>query len=158
MAIDAAPFRGVPLSALRGAWPVIGNPANYRRAVTLTHSQFRYAFANAVSEAEARRLYEAFPVAGSGMPLLQAATANLNPWTQITVDTGAVQRGPMLIIGGESDHIAPRAIVAASYRRQRRNGAVTLMTEIPSRGHSLIFDSGWNDVADAALTFLKENP
>jgi non-heme chloroperoxidase len=80
----------------------------------------------------------------------------LNPWTQITVDTRTPQRGPMLIIGAENDHIAPRAIVAASYRRQRRNTAPTSMIEIPGRGHSLVFDSGWHDVADAALTFLKE--
>ena len=64
VAIDSAPFRGVlplPLSALRSAIPVIGNPANYRRAVMLSYEQFRYSFANAVSENEARRLYDAYP-------------------------------------------------------------------------------------------------
>ena len=85
VAIDSAPFRGVlplPLSALRSARPVIGNPANYRRAVMLTYEQFRYSFANAVSENEAQRLYEAYPVPGSGIPLFQAATANINPFTE----------------------------------------------------------------------------
>jgi pimeloyl-ACP methyl ester carboxylesterase len=156
--IDSGPFRGVlplPLSALRSARPVIGNPANYRRAVMLTYAQFRYAFANAVSENEARRLYEAYPVPCSGIPLFQAATANFNPFTEIKVDTKNPHRGPMLLITGEKDHIAPRAIAAASYRKQKRNPATTQIQEIADRGHSLVFDSGWQDVAETALAFIK---
>src|SRR5204862_1490590 len=83
VAIDPAPFRGVlplPFSALKSAWPVLGNPADRNRAVPLTFEQFRFGFANAVSEEEARELYETFAVPGSGVPLFQAATANLNPW------------------------------------------------------------------------------
>jgi non-heme chloroperoxidase len=158
--IDSAPFRGVlplPLSALRSATPVIGNPANYRRAVMLTYEQFRYSFANAVSDNEARRLYEAYPVPGSGIPLFQAATANLNPFTEIKVDTRNPGRGPMLLITGEKDHIAPHAIAAASYRKQKRNRAATQLQEIPHRGHSLVFDSGWQDVAETALAFIKSS-
>jgi non-heme chloroperoxidase len=156
--IDSAPFRGVlplPLSALRSAFPVIGNPANYRRAVMLTYEQFRFSFANAVSENEARRLYEAYPVAGSGIPLFQAATANINPFTEARVDSKNPRRGPMLIITGEKDHIAPHAIASASYKKQKRNRAATDIHEIPDRGHSLVFDSGWQEVAEAALAFIK---
>jgi non-heme chloroperoxidase len=159
-AIDAAPFRGVlplPLSALKSALPVIGNPANYRRAVALTYEQFRYSFANAVGESEAKRLYETYPVAGSGIPLFQAATANLNPFTEIKVDTLTPQRGPMLLITGEKDHIAPTAIANASYKKHKRNTAPTVLREIPNRGHSLVFDSGWQEVAEAALAFVKEH-
>jgi pimeloyl-ACP methyl ester carboxylesterase len=158
--IDSAPFRGVlplPLSALRSAVPVIGNPANYRRAVTLTYQQFRFSFANAVSENEARRLYEAYPVAGSGIPLFQAATANINPFTEAKVDSKNPRRGPMLIISGERDHIAPHAIASASHQKQKRNRAATDFQEIPDRGHSLVFDSGWQDVAEAALAFIKKS-
>ena len=134
---------------------VIASPANYRRAVMLTYEQFRYSFANAVSENEARRLYEAYPVPGSGIPLFQAATANINPLTEIKVDTRNPHRGPMLLITGEKDHIAPHAIAAASYRKQKRNPAATQLQEIPDRGHSLVFDSGWQDVAETALAFIK---
>ena len=160
VAVDAAPFRGVlplPLSALRGAWPVIGNPLNYRRAVSLTYRQFRFAFANAVSEAEAKQLFDAHTVAASGIPLFQAATANVNPWSQAKVNTHNPARGPLLIISGEKDNIAPRAITRAAYRKQQRNPAVTTFQEIPDRGHSLVLDSGWRDVADAALAFVNEN-
>ncbi len=57
VAIDPAPFRGVlplPISALKSASPVLRNPANYNRAVPLTFEQFRFGFANAVSEDEPR--------------------------------------------------------------------------------------------------------
>ena len=71
------------------------------------------------------------------------------------MDTKNPQRGPMLLITGEKDHIAPHAIAAASYRKQKRNPAATQIQEIPGRGHSLVFDSGWQDVAETALAFIK---
>jgi non-heme chloroperoxidase len=158
VAIDPAPFRGVlplPISALKSASPVLGNPANRSRAVPLTFEQFRYGFANAVSEDEATQLYETFAVPASGAPLFQAATANLNPWTEAKVDTKNRSRGPLLIISGEKDNIAPPAIANASYKRQQRNDAVTEIVEIPNHGHALVIDSGWRKVADTALTFIQ---
>src|SRR5262249_55559406 len=101
VAISPAPFRGVlplPLSALKSAWPVLGNPANRHRAVPLTFEQFRFGFANAVSEQEARELYQSYAVPAAGAPLFQAATANLNPWTEVKVDTDNPERGPLLIV------------------------------------------------------------
>jgi pimeloyl-ACP methyl ester carboxylesterase len=158
VAIDAAPFRGVlplPISSLKSAFPVLGNPANRHRAVPLTYDQFRYAFANVVSEEEAGSLYETFAVPASGAPLFQAAAANLNPWTEAKVDTENPERGPLLIISGEKDHTVPRAISEAAYHRQQHNPGVTEFVEIPNRGHSLTIDSGWREVAETALTFIQ---
>src|SRR5438132_3178016 len=124
VAIDPAPFRGVlplPFSALKSASAVIANPLNHGRAVPLTYEQFRFAFANAVSEDEAKELYETFAVPASGAPLFQAATANLNPWTEAKVDTKNPERGPLLIIDGEKDNTVPWATANASYKRQKRN-------------------------------------
>jgi len=158
VAVDPAPFRGVlplPLSALKSAWPVLGNPANRNRAVPLTYEQFRYAFANAVTEEEAKQLYETYAVPASGAPLFQAATANLNPWTEVKVDTDNPDRGPLLIISGEKDHTVPWAIANASYKQQKDNPGVTEIVEIPNRGHALTIDSGWGEVAEKALEFVK---
>jgi pimeloyl-ACP methyl ester carboxylesterase len=158
VAIDPAPFRGVlplPISALRSARPVLGNPANRNRAVPLTFDQFRYGFANAVSEDEARELYDTFAVPGSGAPLFQAATANLNPWTEAKVDSENPERGPLLIVSGEKDNTVPWAIANASYKKQQRNEGVTEIVEMPNRGHALVIDSGWREVADTALAFVQ---
>ena len=158
VAIDPAPFRGVlplPISALRSAAPVLSNPANRNRAVPLTYEQFRYGFANAVDEDEAKELYETYSVPGSGVPLFQAASANLNPWTEAKVDTKNPERGPLLIISGEKDHTVPTAIAKAAYKRQKHNEGVTEFVEIQGRGHALVIDSGWRDVADTALAFVR---
>jgi non-heme chloroperoxidase len=158
VAVDPAPFRGVlplPLSALKSASPVLRNPANRNRAIPLTYGQFRYAFANAVSEDEAKELYEKFAVPAPGAPLFQAAAANLNPWTEAKVDTRNPNRGPLLIISGQKDHVVPWAIANASFKRQKRNPGITEIVEIPGRGHALTIDSGWREVADTALAFVQ---
>jgi pimeloyl-ACP methyl ester carboxylesterase len=158
VAIDPAPFRGVlplPISALKSASPVLRNPANRNRAVPLTYEQFRFAFTNAVSEEEARQLYDTFAVPTSGAPLFQAATANLNPWTEVKADTKNPDRGPLLIIDGEKDNTVPWAIANASYKAQKKNPNVTEIVKIPNRGHSLTIDSGWREVADTALAFVR---
>jgi pimeloyl-ACP methyl ester carboxylesterase len=158
VAIDPAPFRGVlplPISALKSSAPVLGNPANRHRAVPLTYDQFRFAFANAVSEDEAKELYDTFAVPASGAPLFQAASANLNPWTEAKVDTKSPDRGPLLIISGEKDNTVPWAIANASFKKQKRNQDVTEIVEMPNRGHALTIDSGWREVCDTALMFVQ---
>ena len=159
VAIDPAPFRGVlplPLSALKSSSAVLSNPLNYTRAVPLTYEQFRFAFANVVDESEAHELYEKYSVPGPGAPIFQAAAANLNPWTEAQVDTKNPERGPLLIISGEYDHTVPWAIAHASYKQQERNPGVTEIHEIPNRGHSLVIDHGWPEVADVVLTFIAQ--
>jgi non-heme chloroperoxidase len=158
VAIDPAPFRGVlplPISALKSSAPVLGNPTNYNRAVPLTYEQFRFAFANAVSEEKAEQLYRTFAVPASGVPLFQAAAANLNPWTEAKVNSKNPERGPLLIISGEKDNTVPWAIANASYKKQKRNPGVTEIVELPDRGHALTIDSGWRKVAETALNFVK---
>jgi non-heme chloroperoxidase len=158
VAVDPAPFRGVlplPISALRAASPVLANPLNRNRAVALTYEQFRYGWANAVGEEEARDLYSTYSVPAPGLPLFQAAMANLNPWTEAKVDSTNPRRGPLLIISGEKDHTVPWAIANASFKKQRRNQSVTEITEIRNRGHALTIDSGWREVADTALRFIQ---
>ena len=158
VAIDPAPFRGVlplPISALKSASPVLGNPVNYTRAIPLTFEQFRFGFANAVGEDEARKLYDEFAVPAAGKPVFQAAAANLNPWTEAKVDSKNPDRGPLLIISGEKDNTVPWSIANASYKKQARNEGVTEIAEMPNRGHALVIDNGWREVAEKALEFIK---
>jgi pimeloyl-ACP methyl ester carboxylesterase len=156
--IDPGPFRGVlplPLSSLRSAAPVLRNPLNRNRAVTLTLDQFKYGWANALSEEEAERLYETYHVAAPGVALMQMANANLNPFTEAKLDPRNPERGPLLLIDGEKDHTVPWAIANASYKKQSQNESVTEIERVPNRGHSLTIDSGWREVAEKALAFVK---
>ncbi|GAB3055921.1 alpha/beta fold hydrolase [Intrasporangium mesophilum] len=158
VAIDAAPFRGVlplPVSALRSSSPVLSNPANRHRAVPLTFDQFRYAFANAVDEQEAKDLFQQFVVPASGAPIFQAASANLNPWTEAKVDYKNPERGPLLVISGMADHTVPPAISKATFKKQRKNPGITELAEVENRGHALTIDNGWREVATVALEFVE---
>ena len=158
VAIDPAPFRGVlpvPVSTLRAASPVVRDPRNRARAVALTFDQWRYAFANAVSEEEARRLYDEFAVPAPGAPLFQGVLANLDPRSELKVDTERPDRGPLLIVSGEKDHTIPWAVAHAAYGKQKRNPAVTEIVEIKDRGHALTIDDGWREVAETALAFVE---
>jgi pimeloyl-ACP methyl ester carboxylesterase len=158
VAIDPGPFRGVlplPVSALRSAAPVLANPLNRNKAVTLTLDQFKYGWANALSEDEAKELYEGYHVAAPGVALMQMANANLNPWTEAKLNPANPERGPLLIIDGEKDHTVPWSIANASFKRQSKNDAVTEITKVPDRGHSLTIDHGWREVADTALQFAQ---
>jgi non-heme chloroperoxidase len=160
VAIDPGIFRGVlplPWSVLRGVGPFLINPLTRRRAITLTLDQFKYGWANALDEGEARELYDTFHVAGSGLALVQMGNANLNPWTQAKVDTKNPDRGPLLIIEGEKDHTVPWAIAHAAYKKQSRNPGVTEIVKIPNRGHALTIDHGWREVAQAALDFVQRS-
>ncbi|WP_410620763.1 alpha/beta hydrolase [Amycolatopsis sp. cmx-8-4] len=158
VAIDPAPSRGVlplPASALKASSAVLTNPANRHRAVALTFEQFKYGFANAVSDQEAHELYEKYHVAGSGVPIFQAAFANINPRTEVKADNLNPDRGPLLVISGEYDHQVPHAIAHATYERQLKNPGTTEFAELPGRGHSLTIDSGWQEVAATALDFVS---
>jgi pimeloyl-ACP methyl ester carboxylesterase len=158
VAVDPAPFRGVlplPIAAIRTTMPVLRNPLNRGRAISLTLDQFRYGWANAVDAEEAKQLHEAFHVPAPGAPIFQAAVANLNPGTETKVDSKSPERGPLLIFTGEKDHAVPPAMSNAAYRKQKGNPGVTELTEMPNRGHSLTIDSGWREVAEEALEFVK---
>jgi pimeloyl-ACP methyl ester carboxylesterase len=159
VAIDPAPGRGVlplPPSALKSGSAVLGNPANARRSVTLTPKEFKYGWANALDDAEAKALYDEFHVAASGVPIFQAAVANLNPFSETRVDFTAKDRGPLLVISGEKDHTVPHAIAHAAYKKHSKNQAVTEFVELPDRGHSLTIDHGWQEVAQSALDFIRK--
>jgi len=158
VAISPAPFRGVlplPYPALKTSSVALRNPANWNRAVPLNFEQFRYSFANLLDEDEAKELYDGYSVAGPGEVLFQAATANVNPWTEDKADTKNPERGPMLIITADSDQTVPFAMANAAYKREQRNPGVTEIVKFENRGHSLTIDRGWREVAETALAFAK---
>jgi len=158
VAISPAPFRGVlplPASAVKSGWPILHNPANRHRAVALSFEQFQYGFANAVSEHEAQELFEQYAVPGAGEPLFQAAAANLNPWTDVQVDTTNRNRGPLLIITADQDHTVPFAVSNAAFQQQETNIGVTEIVEMHDRGHALTIDHGWRYVAETAHAFIR---
>lgn len=160
VAIDAAQIKGVlpvPLSALRATLPVFKNPGNKHRAVSLTAEQFRFAFGNAVSEEESDDLFERWTIPAPGKPLFEAASANFNPHSPAKVDTDNQGRGPLLLIASGKDHTVPESVTRSTLKQYRHSEAVTDLTTFDDRGHSLVIDSGWREVADTCLTWLQKH-
>ncbi|BBH68566.1 alpha/beta hydrolase [Actinoplanes sp. OR16] len=158
VAIDPAQMKGVtplPFAQLRSGFPVLRNPANRRRAVSLTASQFRYGFANALPAAESDALFERWTIPSPGRPLFEAAFANFTGDSPAAVDTGNAGRGPLLIVSGQKDHTVPDVVTRASYKLYGDSAAVTELKQFADRGHSLTVDSGWRAVADHTLTWLS---
>jgi len=158
VAIDPAPIKGVktlPFSQLRSGFPVLGNPANKKRTVSLTAKQFRYSFGNAITEEESDALFEAWTIPGPGRPLFEDATANFSRNSPAKVDTHQAVRGPLLLISGSEDHTVPKKVtleVAKMY--EDSPDSITEYREFEGRGHSLTIDSGWRTIADATLEWL----
>jgi pimeloyl-ACP methyl ester carboxylesterase len=156
VAIDPAQIRGVlplPIAQLRSAGPILVNPLNRRKAVSLTEAQFRYGFANAVSEEESKQLYDEWTIPSPARPLFEAAMANFNPHSPAKVDTHNNTRGPLLLISGTQDHTVPDVVTRSAYKLYRHSTATTELRQI-DRGHSLTVDSGWQQVADIAMNWL----
>lgn len=159
VAIDAAQIKGVlpvPLSALRATLPVFKNPANRHRAVSLDAQQFRFAFGNAVSPDESDQLFERWTIPAPGRPLFEAAAANFDPHSPAKVATDNQSRGPLLLIASGQDHTVPESVTRATLKQYRHSAAVTELQTFPDRGHSLVIDSGWAEVADVCLKWLRE--
>ena len=158
IAIDPAPMKGVwqlPFSALKASFPVLGNPFNLKKAVSLTFDQFRYAFTNAVPEEEARQLYDRWTIPAPARPLFQAAIATF-AGSETKVNTANTTRGPLLITGAEDDHIAPPVLGKASLKKYN-SSVVTEFKLFEGRGHSLVVDHGWREIAEYSLAWLNKN-
>lgn len=157
VAIDPAPIKGVwqlPYSALKASLPVLGNPFNLKKAISLTFDQFRYGFANAVPEKEAKELYDQWTIPAPARPLFQAAMATF-AGSETKVNTANATRGPLLITGGANDHIAPPILGKASLKKYN-SSVVTEFKLFEGRGHSLVVDHGWKEVAEYSLSWLNK--
>ena len=158
VAIDPAQVKGVlplPLAQIRAALPVLGNPANLHKAISLTAKQFRFGFGNELSEEESDDLYEQWSIPAPARPLFQAAVANFVVHSEAKVNTANQMRGPLLLISGKQDHTVPDVTTRSTLKQYRDSTAVTELRQFEGRGHSLTIDSGWREVADATLAWLE---
>jgi len=157
VAIDPGQIKGVrplPFAQIRSGLPVLSKPGNKTKAVSLTKKQFRYGFGNTLTESESTELFDRWTIPGPGRPLFEASAANFKKTSPAAVDTRRDDRGPLLIIAGGRDHTVPAVVAKAAYELYAGSGATTDFHEFPDRGHSLVLDHGWREVADVTLDWL----
>jgi pimeloyl-ACP methyl ester carboxylesterase len=156
--VDAAQIRGVlplPLSTLRSVGHILANPLKFNGLAELSPRQFHYAFANTLSEEEAKAVYDRFYIPGPARPLFEGGLANFNPKAATKVDTRRDDRAPLLLMVGEEDHIVPPAIARANHRLYRHSSAITELKEFAGRSHYIAGEAGWEEVADYALDWAE---
>ena len=160
VAIDAAAPKGVlrlPFSQIKALSPVLLNPANVRRAVPLDFEQFRYAFANTMTDREAREAFELNAIPAPGRIVFQAGLANLNPRAASKVDYRNNRRAPLLLIAGSEDHIVPASVNQSTLRKYRHSSATTDFAEFSGRSHLIVAQTGWEEVAEHALSWAQRH-
>jgi esterase/lipase len=159
VAIDPLPIKGVravPYSQLKSTLPVLGNPKNKKRTVSLTARQFQYSFGNAIDEAESNELFEKWNIPAPGRPLFEDATSALSRNSSAAVDTQTAVRGPLLLTAGLEDHMVPPIVTQQVFSLYRESSSRTDYRQFPGRGHSLTIDHGWQEVAQSTIDWLTE--
>jgi alpha-beta hydrolase superfamily lysophospholipase len=156
VAIASAPIKGIwtlPYSTMRVVTPQLLHP---HRCVPLTPAQFHYAFMNDTTAEESFRVYQRYAVPGADHVLFQAELANFNPFAETAVNTRRNNRAPLLMIAGSQDHLIPPSIVKANVRAYRKSTATTEYKEFRDRTHFIIGQSGWQEVANHALDWARD--
>ena len=157
--ISPAPIKGVravPFSLLRSSFPVLKNPGNRHRSVSLTPRQFAYSFGNAIPPEESAELHRELTIPCPGRPLFEVSTANFRRSSPSAVDTRRGDRGPLLLIANGKDHTVPAVVVRGAHRLYARGGSPADLRTYDDRGHSAPFDHGWRELADDTLAWLEE--
>ena len=119
------------------------------RPVEMTFPRFQYCFVNTLPEDQQRAAYDRYAVPESrGIP-----TQSLTSVAHIDFKKS---HAPLLITGGERDHLIPASLSRATYRRYSSNGSVTDLKVFPARDHFVIGEPGWQEVADFVLSWLDQ--
>jgi pimeloyl-ACP methyl ester carboxylesterase len=146
----------LPLSTLRSAFPVLGNPFNRGKATGLTAKQFHYAFCNTMSREESDKAYERNHVPAANHALFDVGLATFTRSAPTKVDFTRDDRAPMLSIAFEQDHIVPPKAARHNVEKYSNPKVITAFKEFPGRPH-FPGAPGWEEVADYAIEWAS-NP
>ena len=152
VAVDSVPVPGVvslKWSFLRSLWPVVNPLIPASRPYLMTPAQFRYTFANNMSEEDGLAAYEELVVPESRL----LARGALSSFAKVDF---AKKRAPLLMIAGEMDNIMPASLNRTNYEKyKKKSPSITELKEFPGRSHMILGQKGWEEVADYALDWAE---
>jgi pimeloyl-ACP methyl ester carboxylesterase len=163
VAVAPAATAGVnktPFSTLRTGFPILANPFNKNGAKPLSKGHFHYTFGNDLSRADSDELWEQSAVNSSNRVLFEGVSSARDEKNGVTrVDYARADRAPLLIICGELDHVTPPAIGRATVEKYRSTNspAIVEYQEFPGRTHRMVSQTGWEEIADAALAWADDH-
>lgn len=74
----------------------------------------------------------------------------LEMWQPAFIDTGRIPDLPLMVIGGDQDHIIPPAFIRSAARLLRTRAEI-----LPGLGHALMLENGWETVASRVDAWLR---
>jgi pimeloyl-ACP methyl ester carboxylesterase len=152
VAIDSAPPAGVftaQWSFLKANFSMINPFVPAGRPRRMSFQDFQYAFVNGIPPEEQQAAYDRYVVPESrGGPRPSLTSVGRVDFRK--------PHAPLLLIAGSDDTIIPAGLNRTNYARYRASPSVTDIKEFPGRVHFIIGQSGWEEVADYVLAWLKE--
>jgi pimeloyl-ACP methyl ester carboxylesterase len=129
---------------------IIANPLKGNEPILMDAKTFHGSFANALSEDEAARAFEATATHDSRNVLRDCMGAD----GRIDLDA---PHAPLLLIAGEDDRIIPAHLTEKNFNAYTDEGSVTEFLPFAGRSHYICNEPGWQDVAAAACQFIERN-
>ena len=127
---------------------VIANPLKGDEPIYMDAKTFHGAFANTLSEEEARLAFEQYATHDSRNVLRDC----MGQAGKIDLDRPHV---PLLFIAGEKDQIIPAALVEKNVKGYTDKSSVTDRQEFPDRSHFICGEPGWQEVATYVYEWLE---
>jgi pimeloyl-ACP methyl ester carboxylesterase len=150
VSISSAPPQGVISFSphfLRANFPHI-NPIAGNKPVLMTHERFHYAFCNTLTRIASEEVFDALVVPESR----NVPRSTLGRSAKIDF---AAEHVPLLFLTGTQDHLTPVAMVRRNAGKYKSDTGQVDYREYDGRSHYICGEPGWEEVADAALTWLS---
>ncbi|QCR22546.1 alpha/beta hydrolase [Pontibacter sp. SGAir0037] len=129
---------------------IITNPLKGDDPIFMDAETFHGAFANTLSEEQARMAFEMFATHDSRNVLRDC----MGSAGRIDLD---LAHPPLLLIAGEKDQIIPASLTEKNYKAYSDAGSVTAYKMFPDRSHFICGEPGWEAVAAYVYDWLQAN-
>ncbi|KAK2046720.1 arylesterase [Colletotrichum somersetense] len=144
-------------TTIRAAFPIFTHPLHSDATVPISESHFRYCFGNLLSAEESKKQWDRYCIPADSRVLWQLATnVTAGRAAPNFVHFNKPDRAPLLLISASKDHIVTARTVKLEYKAYK-GPAIVEYKNFEGRGHGLLFQEGWEDVANYALEFIESH-
>lgn len=157
VAIDSGAPKGI-ISALypttfRSVAKVLLQP--WKRVNMPSSKGFNYSFVNGLAENVQVDTYAKQVVPETTKIFFQVAFSFLFPNSSTKVNYKNKNRGPLLLISGENDHIAPPKMIRDNYNKYSKDTATDFLA-FKNRTHWIIGQTGHQEISNSIINWLEE--
>ncbi|TDZ14301.1 hypothetical protein Cob_v012778 [Colletotrichum orbiculare MAFF 240422] len=147
----------LPFTTFKAAFPIIKNRFNVNSTVAISEHHFHWCFSNNTGAEESREYWKRYSVPGVARVLWQLTTHVAGgPSAPTYVQFDKQDRAPLLLVSAAKDRVVPASTVGKNFRAYT-GPALVEYKMFPGRTHGMIFQPGWEDVADYVTDFIESH-